>query len=246
MSTPMLATPLPFGWLEIGAFEDADTVEAFVRSRLDTDPADLPAEVTAQVAAALREAHAWTTSVSWHHLGVLVTSVSEQTGSDQRRPTAWTVGVTTMPAPPSREINPAGLIERLLPSRGPAMDISTVRLPDGRDAVSGTGTLSAARAADTDHRVELPRYDPSALGLVTTWVPLPESTVLLGVVAVALSADELAALQLLTVEMAAGAQLVDDPSTLPSERVLVDPDRRVHPDGYLPPALEHVAHEANS
>lgn len=245
MSSPLLATPLPFGWLEIGAFDDAETAEAFVRSRLKTDPAGIPADVIDQVATALREAHGWTAGVGWQHLGVLVTSVSEGNQSKERRLTAWTVGVITLPALSSRDINPAGLIERLLPGRGLSMDLQTIRLPDGREAVSATGPLDAVATVPGGLTGAFGDDDPASLGLVTTWVPLPEGDALLGVVAVALRVDELAALQLLTVEMAAGAHLVDDSSTLPADRVLVDPARTLHTAGFLPPEHEEQTVEGS-
>lgn len=232
----VLATGLPPGWLEVGAFDDERALTTFLDALLDVDADRFdPGQRDALVHACLL-ARAAVHGQGWLHLGAVATYVHD--GDGQWRTTLWTVGVGLVAVPDLDDVNPVGLAERVLGRVEAVEAVESFRLDDGRDgvALSTTARLDLATLpVDADQLHErLPGLTPGALGVVVYLLPVPGLPGHLGLtVGVAPNRGERTPLSFLAGQMATSVRRVEDVRELPAHQILVDTTGTTVPRGSL-------------
>lgn len=248
-ASPMVATGLPPGWIEVAAFRSPGHLAAFLDAQMDAD-ADAFDEQTRELLHTLcRRAYALLEGQGWLHAGCVVTQfpddgsaaggapVTEEPYTDQTpwRTTGWTYAVGLLAHPSTGDLNPVALLERALGRLGALEIEETFRLADGRDVLAIATTTAVDPGPLTEGAELLPHFDPDALGTVVYVVPplgLPDHLAV--VVGIAPNVEERSAMSFVALEMATSVHVPDDVRQLRSEAVLVDTTGVFQPTGSMP------------
>lgn len=228
----LLATGLPPGWIEVGGHASDDDLRGFLTAQMDADAdAYAAAQREALLEACLRARHL-AGHEGWLHLGCVVTQVPQ---GDAWISTAWSVGVGVVRVPDLDPVDPLGVVQRGLPSLGRIDSVHDFTLEDGRAGVYfGMRTSAGSALGDVPPDQRLPQLDPDNLGMYVVLLPVAGLPGVVGItVGVAPNVEERGPVSFLAGQMAASLHVIEDPTAVPADRVLVDSTRRVQPDGYL-------------
>ncbi|KAA1372231.1 hypothetical protein [Aeromicrobium fastidiosum] len=240
--TPAMATGLPPGWIELAAFPDERTLLGFLDTQIDADGDLFTAENRAMFVQGCLLGYRTVRDQGWLHLGAVATWLPGDDG--ELRTTVWTIGVGLLPVPSFGDVNPVGVAERVLGSRGDVGQIEPFELVDGREGIV-IGATTSVDVSDLDFDpVELmPHLRPDELGVYIVVLPMKDLPTHLGVtVGIAPNVAERTPMSVVASQMATSLQRLDGADELPADLVLVDTTRTVRPEGFMPGTADKSDH----
>lgn len=237
-----LATGLPPGWIELAAHQSDDGLRAYLDAQAKADGDPYTPEQSAMLVDACVRGRQVLAGMSWQHFGAVVTSAASEVVEDEDAevgwlPTVWAFGVGLLNIPPTNDINPIGMAQRVLGRLATVEEVAPFRLDDGRDGVAMTLKAEAEMdPSQPDPTTALPQLDVKKLGVWACLLPvpgLPESLSL--TVGVAPNTIERLAMSYVAGQIASSVHWVQDTTELVDEPIIIDTTGSLLPGGFPQP-----------